>query len=719
MRFLRVSSGFLRTMCFVLLLCIAAVPGASAAITAHYETDPTLCPVEDTQFPGQKCPTGLAICGVNASNIPQCYDMDALSAPVGTTTSITQYTAGFGGGYLINCFTQPVDSEAPYCDNNGAWLCNRDSSCYNAPVNMYTTCTGAGTFSCATCRSGYQDCNADPATCEVQTNVTNYLTGANNNYGASCTPQCDTNYLDCDGEGEENTDGCEVLNSSTCDTNAKINGCSGGVGNCQCSTNYYDCNSDLGLEGNGCEVLNGSACTTGQGVSGTYSGCTCVPDKSYFETGTDSIYSTPDPLIWGQQVGTGKLISLSNAIEEQFAVYNSGAIKIGTVSDAEAEAGMLRWTGTDFEGYIGTEWKSLITGGGTGQYLETAGGTMTGALTIANGAGLNASGALLTNGNITLNSDNAAADAILIFGNALGAQTLTYLNASQQFQFSADVDVQGDLTVTGLINGVNIASLAGDTSTHLKVSSGAGLTVTIAVGDYRIDGTLIHYNGGSGIAVLPSTTNYLYMSATGVLITDLGFPTDKSYIPLATVITSGDAIAGLTDRRAMSSDDREESVVLAYHPGFDGASYLGDGADNTGRLYVTDDDSSSTNYYIWTSTRTTLQDYDVTLRATVPSTFLRWQDPALQVSYKSSTADSADNQLDISVYDTAGDLVTLSGSALNLAATDWTTTNLEFGAGGTWTDGQNFRIVFHLSAKSDNSLSLGSVKLWLKTLIGD
>ena len=35
-----------------------------------------------------------------------------------------------------------------------------------------------------------------------------------------------------------------------------------------------------------------------------------------------------------------------------------GALKIGTTTGTNA--GTLRWTGTDFEGYTGTEWKSLI-----------------------------------------------------------------------------------------------------------------------------------------------------------------------------------------------------------------------------------------------------------------------------------------------------------------------------------------------------------------------
>jgi len=49
-----------------------------------------------------------------------------------------------------------------------------------------------------------------------------------------------------------------------------------------------------------------------------------------------------------------------------------GAIRIGnTVNN---NAGTIRWTGTDFEGYTGSEWKSLTSGGGASQWEEDIGG---------------------------------------------------------------------------------------------------------------------------------------------------------------------------------------------------------------------------------------------------------------------------------------------------------------------------------------------------------
>jgi len=586
-----------------------------------------------------------------------------MSAPASGQTSTTQYTASLTGGYIIDCFAQPEDAAEPFCDNSGNWLCNRDATCYANPVNKLTVCTGAGTFSCGNCRSGYQTCDGNAADCEVLTNSTNYPTGANNHYIAACGVECDTNYLDCDGEGADATDGCEILNGGTCASHAVYNGCSAGNGVCQCSSGYNDCNSDLALlgAGNGCEIHTGDACTTGQGVSGTYSACTCVPSKSYFETGTQSVYSTDDPLLWGQQVGTGQLMNFWNADEEIFSLTGSGAMTLSGVDSS-----------------------------------------------------LSTSGAILTEDNLTLNGDNGAVDAVLTFGNASGVQTLEFLNTAQMFQFSTDVNVQGNLTVSGTINGVDISNLASD-ATHLKVSSGAGLTISVAAGDYRINGTLIRYDGGSNIVVQPSTTNYIFMTATGANV-GATFPTDRSFIPLATVVTSEAGVTTVTDRRSMNVDDREQSEYIDFNPTFEGASYLGDGTSNVGRLFVTDEDGVTTNYYKWTSTISTLQDYDITLRTTVPYSFLSWRDSAMQLRYKTDTADTADNAFTVSVYDTADAAVTLSGSVANIASSDWTTKYVEF-TDGTWTEGETFRMVFHMMAKDNHFIDLGSIRLWLKKLI--
>ncbi len=60
-------------------------------------------------------------------------------------------------------------------------------------------------------------------------------------------------------------------------------------------------------------------------------------------------------------------------------------------------------------------------------------------------------------GNITFNSDNDAADAVMTFGNSTLPQTLSFIHNTQKFRFSASLDIVGTmsgyaLTVSGLRN---------------------------------------------------------------------------------------------------------------------------------------------------------------------------------------------------------------------------------------------------------------------------
>jgi hypothetical protein len=73
-------------------------------------------------------------------------------------------------------------------------------------------------------------------------------------------------------------------------------------------------------------------------------------------------------------VGIGTLLDLGNPdMQEQLVV--DGAVKLGNT--ANTNEGTIRWSGTDFEGYDGSEWKSLTTdagGSGDGHSLDAADG---------------------------------------------------------------------------------------------------------------------------------------------------------------------------------------------------------------------------------------------------------------------------------------------------------------------------------------------------------
>lgn len=298
---------------------------------ANWQPSPSFCPSTDpSSFPGQNC-TPVNICGDNTGTA-QCFNTSTLTPPNTntTSTSTTQYRAG-SGGYVINC-NATVDGAAPYCDNGGNFWCNPDTSCFGGGNNRETICnanlwsSSGGSFSCGGCLPTHLDCGGDTR-CEIQKNATDYPTGGNNHYGDSCLntdAKCDTNYFDCDASGITAGNGCEQRSGTACTQG-------GLAGTIQCTLNA------------------GGMCTNG---TNNYT-CTCSVPKQYFETGTLTTYSTTDPLLWGQQFGSGPLIQFGNGTtDDLFILNNDGSIQIADIvapTDATNRlysiGGNLYWNG--------------------------------------------------------------------------------------------------------------------------------------------------------------------------------------------------------------------------------------------------------------------------------------------------------------------------------------------------------------------------------------
>jgi hypothetical protein len=301
-----------------------------AAVVSNYKSNPALCPPTDAvSFPGQNC-TPQNICGyvTNSGNdYAQCYNTAAMT-PASSTNSGTGVTSKLlstsQGGYVINC-NASADAAAPYCDNGGNFWCNPDTTCLNNHVvtncasGKWATDTSgnntASAFSCATvtdnvdtyCISGYLSCDGVNTNCEVQKNVTNYPTGANNHYGATCDAaavRCDTGRLDCDSSGVDAGNGCEasITNGAAC-TNGELQG------TWSCTTNPA------------------GSCTDG----GTSYDCTCNT-ATHFITGIQATDSTSNPLLWGRQDGTGPIAILGNSTQDLFGITNTGNVGIGTTA---------------------------------------------------------------------------------------------------------------------------------------------------------------------------------------------------------------------------------------------------------------------------------------------------------------------------------------------------------------------------------------------------
>ena len=338
-------------------------------------------------------------------------------------------------------------------------------------------------------------------------------------------------------------------------------------------------------------------------------------------------------------------------------------------------------------------------------------GSSSGSITFLGSGGFLREAGTLEN-RFTIDADNSSGGTLYLrFGASLGKE-LSYEQDNNYFNFNDDINIQGDLTITGLVNGVDISSLSlGSDQTHLKVSSGAGLSVNITAGDYRLNGNVTQYSGNSNQAVTDEATNYVFMGSGGLTIRTSGFPTDESFIRLATVVTTGGAITTISDRRVFNSDDRERTIVRTFTPDYEGAAFEGDGSNNTGQLSVTNSGAAITNHYVWTSTRTSLQDYDIVVHAEVPTEFVRWGGTPISLKYRTTSGSSVYAQADVEVYDTAGNQVTLSGDSDDLSNTSWTTADIGFAGSPVWTAGSGFLIKIRSFARDSEEVQLSHLKL--------
>jgi hypothetical protein len=110
---------------------------------------------------------------------------------------------------------------------------------------------------------------------------------------------------------------------------------------------------------------------------------------------------------------------------------------------------------------------------------------------------------------------------------------------------------------------------------------------------------------------------------------------------------------------------------IVFSPEYAGAVLASDGSSNTG-IMTSDSDTSSKNYYEWSSSETSLNDYDVRVRFTLPGDFESWSTTA--VTFNLVTEDTGTNsKADIYLY--LASSATIDGSSTSIAS----------GTGGVWT----------------------------------
>lgn len=257
----------------------------------------------------------------------------------------------------------------------------------------------------------------------------------------------------------------------------------------------------------------------------------------------------------------------------------------------------------------------------------------------ANVTGLiSATGSIITKQNLTINGDSDTNDAVFTFGNNTANQTLKFMNTAQRFEFSKNLKVNGAISGSSLV----------------------------------IDGNV---------------------TLRGV---QYAFPTSQGG---ANTFLKNDGAGNLT--WGSSAVGNGSGEIISLHPEYTNAIYFASGATAVGQLSESGGTTALDNTYLWTSTRSGIQDYWISVRVRLPDNFSSW-DPVkpIEFRYKTGVASAANNHLTVRMKDTAGtDRPLTGGSALaNVAFTTASITGPE--AGGTWTPKGYFTVYIKLAANS-------------------
>ncbi len=266
-----------------------------------------------------------------------------------------------------------------------------------------------------------------------------------------------------------------------------------------------------------------------------------------------------------------------------------------------------------------------------------------------------ASGSIKTESGITINSDSDTSDAKLVFGNNTADQTLKYMNTAQRFEFSKDLKVNGSISGSSLI----------------------------------VDGTTtlrgVNYNwstsqGGSNTFLRNDGAGNLTWTTTSV----------------------GNGSGG----------------IMSFHPEYPNAIYYSSGSttQNVGQLAMSGGTTALDNSYLWTTTRSGIQQYWVSVRFRLPDNFSSW-DPIkpIELRYKTGVASAANNHVTIRMKDTAGADRPLSSGG-GLSNTSWTTANVTGPeAGGTWAPKGYATVYIKLAADSTGNAAAGFLNLNYET----
>jgi hypothetical protein len=148
-------------------------------------------------------------------------------------------------------------------------------------------------------------------------------------------------------------------------------------------------------------------------------------------------------------------------------------------------------------------------------------------------------------------------------------------------------------------------------------------------------------------------------------------------------------------------------------PEYDGSALKADGSTNNGIMSVDYEDLGGTNkhtFYRWITNLSAAQDLDIVVRYQLPTDFVSFSATPLKLTYQTADGTVANNNINLSLIDSAGAPVALSGAA-NLASPAWTDAAITFSGAPAFTPGTWIQLTIKATAVSTKFVRVGDLVL--------
>lgn len=385
-----------------------------------------------------------------------------------------------------------------------------------------------------------------------------------------------------------------------------------------------------------------------------------------------------------QGTASGRILSFANRLT------GSGSVFIRTLTDSTGALQIFKSTGTNPVLNVDTSNERVGIGTATPETALEVVGTMSGRLLQITGTGadplIRTVGGNIGIGTATpgykLDVNGTAHFSSTIHAPSLGSGTdnsVIILDASNNM-VTREIDGRvwlGQLVDFSATSSNYIPKMSGTstiTNSALYESGGnIGIGMTVPEAKLDVAGTI------SGSTINASTN----MTSSGTLAVEgnaaFGGTIKLNGVTYTFPGTGGSNGQVLTTNGAGTLSWSDSSVgvgsggVIFLSPEYPHAVYFGSGSSYIGQLSLAYDSTNQENYYRWSSSKSTLQDYWIAVRVRVPDNYSAWDaNRPIQFRYRTGSGLTLANYVTMRMLDTTGTAVALTnGNAL--ANTSWTT----------------------------------------------